>query len=584
MGHRTHRPRPPPPAVPAPTLWGPSLWAPLQVCQPPRSTAPSRPALGWGRGGARGRSCLFPGRLSWEASPFPSLALASGSTAAGRLGPASLPPCTPHLWPSCFRPAFQAQVPQGRRAGAGSGSPIPGVTHWKADPPRPPHLLLHLRGCSSLAWPLVEATGHPLGVARCPRRSAHQAAGCATLPDRALLCVSAGLGRRAVPNSEVWRAGLLGPAWRGCGSNSAFSLCSRCSKAMFSKASISLKPTSNSAKKTGIHPAPHPRPPAPQTAAGLGAGLGLVGWPPHLARETSREPGEGWSAEADAQEEERCPPGVPGDPGSARPGPGLPSAVVSGLLGLFLAPLPPLHTGLCPSPLSTRTRVEVASPGRHRPQEGAGLCGSRRSCTPPCRARLPGSARGGLAWPGAPGSPSSPLPPSAALRWRVLPATQLPGLDSRAGSVPTARCCFSASFVLSGKLAAAALPAAVRGRPPLGPPARVPFSWLRAEGPARQIQVDWGGAAEGEAPAWVAASGWGGGQRVVAGGSSPRVLGAQPAGLGSSPRPRSWPRVGSVAGRAVWLPFTLFCPLSPVAASDPSGFLPSKDGRCRRPG
>ena len=108
------------PLAMAPTLGGPSPH-PLgpQLLGPSPgllATAVHRPRVlprGRGQGGAGGRSCpdcarllLVGARLSWrgpaERLPpsFPSLALASGSTAEGRLGARQPPPRPPHTPPA----------------------------------------------------------------------------------------------------------------------------------------------------------------------------------------------------------------------------------------------------------------------------------------------------------------------------------------------------------------------------------------------------------------------------------------------------------------------------------------------------
>lgn len=361
---------------------------------------------------------------------------------------------------------------------------------------------------------------------------------------------------------------------------------------MFSKSLDIAEAHPQFSKEDRYTPCPPIPRPSPTDSGGPGGRAGPRVSSPIWRGRLPVSRGEGRSAEADAQEEERGPPGVPGDPGSARPGPW--AALGCGQWASGPVQLPfPVHTGLCPGAarLSTPTRVEVVALGAAgSPGRGRGCAGPRRPCTlpsppgplhPACRARCPAAPAArqrpwrGLAWPGAPGSPSVPPPTPAALRWRVLPATQLPGLDSRAWKRPQQSA--AASLLPSCRAASSQLlplPAAVRGRPPLGPPARAPFSWLRAEGPARQIQVDWAGAAEGEAPApWLRQVGWG---------SEGRRRGLQPTGAGSlasgGPAPPRGPGagrgVGSVAGRAVWLPFTLFCPLLSCGCLDPSGFLP----------
>ena len=139
---------------------GPSPGLPATVVHCPRPPAP-----GWGAGRSR-REVLLVGAPLLEAPSFLSLALASGFTAAGRLG-ARQPPPALYTPPSAvlastlpFRPAC---LRGGGGLGQGQGSAIPGVTPWNADPPRPPHFLLHLRGCSPLAWALVEVTGRTPG-------------------------------------------------------------------------------------------------------------------------------------------------------------------------------------------------------------------------------------------------------------------------------------------------------------------------------------------------------------------------------------------------------------------------------------
>lgn len=206
-------------------------------------------------------------------------------------------------------------------------------------------------------------------------------------------------------------------------------------------------------------------------------------------------------------------------------------------------------------------------------------------CTPPAGPAARQRPWRGLAWPGAPGSPSVPPPTPAALRWRVLPAAQLPGLDGRAWKPPQQSA--AASLLPSGRAASSQLLpllAAVRGRPPLGPPARAPFSWLRASGPARQIQVDRAGAAKGKAPApWLRQVGWGSeGRRRGAPAHGCRGPGQR--GPGSSPRPRSWLRRGQCgrAGGVAALHAVLSSSL--LWLPRPLRFPSSKDGRCRRPG
>lgn len=293
MGHRPtgHGPhprqsQPPPSGVPASGA--------LSRSASHRGPPPSRPALGWGAGRSK-RKVLLVGAPLLEASSFPSLALASRSTAAGRLGARQPPPAlhTPPLAVLASALPFRPECLRGGGGlGRGQGSPIPGVTHWKADPPRPPHLLLHLRGCSSLAWPLVEATGHPPGVAPgVPRgRSAHQAAGCATPARPALLCAW------PRPAGCAQLGGVEGRPPGPPGGAAAVILFSHFVPAVVKqcsvKAWISLKPTPNSAKKTGIHPAPHPPPQPHRQRRAWGQGWASGGLP-HLARETSREPGGG---------------------------------------------------------------------------------------------------------------------------------------------------------------------------------------------------------------------------------------------------------------------------------------------------
>lgn len=228
------------PLATAPTLSGPSPHPPGSQLLGPSPGLPATAVhcprvLPWGRGqgGAGGRSCpdcarllLVGACLSWrgpaERPPpsFPSLALASGSTAVGTLG-ARQPPPTPHTPPAAvlasalpFRPSCLRGC-RGLRRGQGSpvrgdqpqGSlesrPLPGPH------PSPPHSLLLLRGCfpPGLA-PCPGGRPHPWAVPGVLRgRPGRPAQRWALPPDRP--SCAPGLGRRAVPSSEVWRAGLL---------------------------------------------------------------------------------------------------------------------------------------------------------------------------------------------------------------------------------------------------------------------------------------------------------------------------------------------------------------------------------------
>ena len=82
-------------------------------------------------------------------------------------------------------------------------------------------------------------------------------------------------------------------AWRGRGSNSVFSLCSCCSKAMFSKSLDIAEAHPQFSKEDRYTPCPpHPPPQPHRQRRAWGQGWASGGHPP-LAREPSREPGGG---------------------------------------------------------------------------------------------------------------------------------------------------------------------------------------------------------------------------------------------------------------------------------------------------
>lgn len=193
--------------------------------------------------------------------------------------------------------------------------------------------------------------------------------------------------------------------------------------------------------------------------------------------------GEGWSAEADAQEEERGPPGVPGDPGSARPGPWAALGCGQWASGPVQLPFPAPHWPVSGGRPAVHTdQSGGARPGRRRlPRKGQGLCGSQEVLHPACRARCPAAPVAG--------------PRLARGPWLPLRAPSHPGCSALAcpsrnsasrvrqqgvEAAPTVCCCFSASFVPSGKLAAAAPACRGAGQAPAGPASPCPV--LMAEG------------------------------------------------------------------------------------------------------
>lgn len=78
----------------------------------------------------------------------------------------------------------------------------------------------------------------------------------------ALLLMSPGVCVPCAQLGAVWSG--LQAVWRRCGSNSVFSLCSRCSKAMFSKSLDIAEAHPQFSKEDRYTPCPPAPPPAPQ--------------------------------------------------------------------------------------------------------------------------------------------------------------------------------------------------------------------------------------------------------------------------------------------------------------------------------
>lgn len=179
------------------------------------TTAVHRPQVlprGRGRGGAGGRSCLS-GRLSWRRCPFRALHWLPAPQLQAGWGLTSLPPpCTPHLWPSWLPLCLSGPRASGAAGGWGGvrGHPSQGSLTGKPT-------LLALRTYCSISeaappWlgPLSRRQANPLGQRQVSPGAALPIRPPAVppLPDRP--SCAPGLGRRAVPHSEVWGAGLLG--------------------------------------------------------------------------------------------------------------------------------------------------------------------------------------------------------------------------------------------------------------------------------------------------------------------------------------------------------------------------------------
>lgn len=129
---------------------------------------------------------------------------------------------------------------------------------------------------------LVVGAGHPPRPGHPPPTQQVTRVGCAVA--LALSCLTSpracvpGLGPGGPCPARVELCG--GPAsraaWWGCVSNSVFSLCSCCSKAMFSKSLDIAEAHPQFSKEDRYTPCPPiPRPPAPRMTVGLVAGLGL---------------------------------------------------------------------------------------------------------------------------------------------------------------------------------------------------------------------------------------------------------------------------------------------------------------------
>lgn len=249
---------------------------------------------------------LSPGGPQGERPPLPSppfLSLApglpSGLPGAGRLltwgpphpsHPTSLPPHPFRTGARRGRPpgrvsrsAFQAWPPWGGRRWDRVGC---GPSQWSLEKPLPP-------GTSQLAAAAPDSASSGLAAPHWGWRGPRAAGGCwaypprpgqATLPGR-----SSGWGALRPWHPPAWPPLAPtcpacvelcgGPAsqaacW-GCVSNSVFSLCSCCSKAMFSKSLDIAEAHPQFSKEDRYTPCPPiPRPPAPKTTVGLVAGLG----------------------------------------------------------------------------------------------------------------------------------------------------------------------------------------------------------------------------------------------------------------------------------------------------------------------
>lgn len=200
----------------------------------------------------------------------------------------------------CF--AFPAWAPRGPGVpgGGGVGSdvsrPFPGTSPpAAASQALPPLWLGHLlpqqatpAGAGGVPG-LAAVLGILQGPTRPPCQARHQGRVCcgpgALLPDPAPhVCAPWPGARWVAPSSEPCGGLASWTACWGCVSNSLFSLCSRCSKAMFSKSLDIAEAHPQFSKEDRYTPCPPiPRPPVPKTAAGLVAGLGLrCIWPSPL--------------------------------------------------------------------------------------------------------------------------------------------------------------------------------------------------------------------------------------------------------------------------------------------------------------
>lgn len=407
-------------AVPAPTLWGPSLWGPLQVCQRHRGPPPHvlTPGVGAGRskrkvllvGAPLLEGCPFPGALHW----LPAPQLRAG------WGLASLPASwyTPP-WPSWLPLCLSGPSASGARGlGRGQGATHPRGHHLKATSSASSHLLLHLRGAAPPWLGPCRGDSHSLGWRQvspgplCPSGRC-----CCSCPT-----ASCALARQvAVPNSG---GGGLASTPGGAAAVILFSsLCSRCSKAMFSKAWISLAPPQFS-KRRQVYTLP-PIPPQPhrqRRAWGQGWASGGL---PHLARRLL-EPQAG-QLRLTPRRRNPAPPGVPGRPSPARPLGCSPRQSVGLWACSALFPAP--HWPVSGAAFAVHTDQSGGGrPGRHRlSRKGQGLCGSQEGPAPrpagPAARQRPWRASLG---PGPLAPP--PCPPSpAALRWRSFPQLSFQG-------------------------------------------------------------------------------------------------------------------------------------------------------------
>lgn len=230
----------------------------LQVSRPPGPSA-HLSGMGWAEG--RSRREAPTGRTAALAPPPRQLPAWPSEPLRGRVPAGPLRPAPP-VWARGPRGSRSAARAGRRRGRVGSRAPAPSSPAPSSPASQPHSSWGSARRPGPGGWRRVQ--GVPQGWPGRPALQVIRACAVAPTPPcpHPLACVRPGLGPGGLSARSRRRSGLRA-AGRRCGSNSVLSLCSRCSKAMFSKSLDIVEAHPQFSKEdryTPCPPAPAPQP------------------------------------------------------------------------------------------------------------------------------------------------------------------------------------------------------------------------------------------------------------------------------------------------------------------------------------